>query len=380
MGHHGTSGGWRAVQDQLVIDATTHEGHRSRTWATFVAPVLSVYVLSRLVVFGALLDAYGGHWTITKFAGIWDGRYYLRVAEHGYPTTLAQKPPLAAFFPLYPLLVRAASPLLGGNWALTAVAVSVVTGAAACLAVGALARDRAGDETGVRAGWLMAVAPGAAFLSPAYAEGLAITLCALVLIMLDRRRWLAAGAIGALATAASPLALPIVAAAAWSAWRSRRAQAWKAPVLASLGFVTYCLYLWAHMGTPFGWFDAERAGWAGHHVDLLAPVSWFGKSPGISFVEAFCAVIAVAGLWAMRRARVPGTWWVFTLALLASIAFDGGLWLTPRLLLSAFPIVPAAAMAVRGERYRALLAVSAVVMLLALVAYTQKTTGFVYQP
>jgi hypothetical protein len=37
-------------------------------------------------------------------------------------------------------------------------------------------------------------------------------------------------------------------------------------------------------------------------------------------------------------------------------------------------------MAVRGERYRALLAVSAVVMLLALVAYTQKTTGFVYQP
>jgi hypothetical protein len=300
------------VQDQLVVDAATHEGRRSRTWSGFVAPVLAVYLLSRLVVFGALLDAYGGHWTITKFAGIWDGRYYLRVAEHGYPTTLTQKPPLAAFFPLYPLLVRAAAPILGGNWALAGIAVSLLTGAAACVAVGALARERAGDETGVRAGWLMAVAPGAAFLSPAYAEGLAITLCAVALIMLDRRRWLVAGVIGALATATSPLALPFVAAAAWSAWRSRQAQAWKAPALASLGFVSYCLYLWAHMGTPFGWFDAERAGWAGHHVDLLAPVSWFAKSPGITLVELFCAVIAGAGMWAMHRARVPGTWWVFT--------------------------------------------------------------------
>jgi hypothetical protein len=172
----------------------------------------------------------------------------------------------------------------------------------------------------------------------------------------------------------------VEAAAAWSAWRSRQGHAWKAPALASLGFVSYCLYLWAHMGTPLRWFDAERAGWAGHHVDLLAPVSWFAKSPGITLVELFCAVVAGAGMWAMHRARVPGTWWIFTLAFLASIVFDGGMWLTPRLLLSAFPLVPAAAIAVRGEGFRALMAVSAVVMLLVLVAYTQQTTGFVYQP
>ena len=81
----------------------------------------------------------------------------------------------------------------------------------------------------MRAGWLMAVAPGAAFLSPAYAEGLAISLCAVVLLMLDRRRWLAAGVIGALATATSPLALPIVVAGAWAAWRSRSADGMESP-------------------------------------------------------------------------------------------------------------------------------------------------------
>ena len=368
------------MHDQVLIDAAPDEKRTPRKGLTFVAPILAVYLLSRLVMFGALLDAYGGHWTATRFAGIWDGRYYLQIAAHGYPTALTHGMPLASFFPLYPLLVRAASPLFGGNWALTGIAVSFVTGAMACLAVGALARERAGDETGVRAGWLMAVAPGAAFLSPAYAEGLAISLCAVTLLMLDRRRWLAAGVIGALATATSPLALPIVVAAAWAAWRSRAPMAWRAPAIASLGFVSYCLYLWAHMGTPFGWFDAEGAGREGHHADLLAPLEWITKSSGITLVEVVCLLIAAGGLWAMRRARVPGTWWAFTLPFLASVVFDRGLWLTPRFLLSAFPLVPAAALVVRGRHFRFLVASSAVVMVLALVAYTQLATGFLYQP
>jgi len=189
------------------------------------------------------------------------------------------------------------------------------------------------------------------------------------LIMLDRRRWMAAGVIGALATAASPLSFAIVLAAAWAAWHARQTRAWKAPVVASLGFVSYCLYLWTRMGTPFGWFDAERAGW-GQHVDVLAPLHWFTKSAGIAVVEGFC----------MSRARVPRTWWVFTLGLLASLVVDGGMWVTPRLLLSAFPLVAGAAIAVEGKRFRTLVASSAVVMLLVLVAYTQLGTGFLYQP
>ena len=50
----------------------------------------------------------------------------------------------------------------------------------------------------------VALAPGAAFLSPAYAEGLAISLCALALVMLGRRRWLLAGVVGAFATISLP--------------------------------------------------------------------------------------------------------------------------------------------------------------------------------
>jgi hypothetical protein len=292
---------------------------------------------------------------------------------------LTARKPFAAFFPLYPLLVRAMAPLVAHDWIGAGLVVSFLTGAAACLAVGALARDRFGTDVGVRAGWLVGVAPGAAFLSPAYADGLAIALGAVTLVMLDRRRWLAAGLVGAFATAASPLALPIVIAAAWAAWRSKQGGAWIAPVVASAGFGSYCLYLWAHMGTPFGWFDAERVGWSGHHVSVFAPAHWFTSWSGITLVETCCVVLALGGLCAMRRARVPVTWWVVVGAVLVTVIFDWALWLTPRLLLDAFPLVPAAAVVVHPTRVRFVLASSAAVMVLVLVAYV-RFPGVVFQP
>ncbi|HEY5024733.1 MAG TPA: hypothetical protein VII76_07135 [Acidimicrobiales bacterium] len=368
------------MRDQLLHDTEPHSAPRRAPASTFFARILAVYLLTRLVVFGVLLDAFGGRGTVTRFARIWDAKYYLQVAAHGYPTVLSARRPYAAFFPLYPLMVRVLAPVFDHDWVASGLAVSLLTGASACLAVGALARDRAGDETGVRAGWLVAVAPGAAFLSPAYADGLALALCAGALLMLDRRRWVAAGLLGGVATAASPLAVPIVIAAAWAAWRSGRRQAWLAPVLASSGFGSYCLYLWVHMGTPFGWFDAERVGWQGqHHFNLFSSVGWFTSWTGITLVETFSIGLAAAGLWAMRRARVPGTWWAFTIPFLASVVFDSALWLTPRILLTAVPLVPAAAIVLHGKRYRILLASSVVVMLLVLVVYV-RFPGFVFQP
>ena len=231
------------------------------------------------------------------------------IAAHGYPTSPLShhESSLVAFFPLYPFLVRLVAPLFGGDWTVAGTAVSFMAGAAACLAVGELARARAGAKAGMRAGSaLHARARCRVLLTPAYAEGLAIALCAVTLILLDRRRWMAAGLIGALATSASSLALPIVVAAAWAAWVSKDRRGWVAPALASSGFGAYCLYLWAHVGTPYAWFDAERLGFGGHHVDLFASIRFFTTWSGVTLVETFCLAAAAAGLWAMRRAKVPG--------------------------------------------------------------------------
>jgi hypothetical protein len=353
---------------------------------SYLAPrILLAYGASRLVVLGIVVDLFGVHVPAATFAGLWDGRYYLAVAAHGYPTSVSHTHSDIAFFPLYPLVVRGAAALVGQNVAVAAILVSLLTGAAACVAVGALVRDVAGrgvagEEAGVRAGWLMAFAPGAMFLSPAYPEGLGITLCAGALVMLGRRRWLVAGLLAGLATAASSLMLPIVAAAAWAAWRARTRRAWMAPVLACAGVGSYFLYLWVHTGTPFAWFDAQRLGW-GQHVSLLAAWHWLFFGPGIAVVETISIALAIAGLWAMGNARVPSTWWVYTVALAGSILFGAGLWMTPRLLLSLFPLSGALALGLRPERFRVVLVGSGVLMALAVAAYTTPSLArFVFQP
>ena len=368
------------MPDQVLIDTRSDPGSIRAGRPGVIARILAVYLGSRLLLLGVVLDIFGPHQALIRLAGIWDGGYYLRIAAHGYPTVLSHhESSLVAFFPLYPLLVRLVAPLFGGDWAVAGTAVSFMAGAAACLAVGELARARAGVKAGMRAGWLFALAPGAAFLTPAYAEGLAIALCAVTLILLDRRRWIAAGLIGALATSASSLALPIVVAAAWAAWVSKDRRAWVAPALASSGFGAYCLYLWARVGTPYAWFDAERLGFGGHHFDLFASIRFFATWSGVTLVETFCVAAAAAGFWAMRRAKVPGTWWAFAVPLLASVVFDAALWLTPRFLLSAFPLIAAAAIVIDDRRFRALVAGSATLMVLVLVAYVS-FPGFVFKP
>jgi hypothetical protein len=132
------------------------------------------------------------------------------------------------------------------------------------------------------------------------------------------------------------------------------------------------------VGTPFAWFNAERNGW-GHHFDLLASWQWFTTWSGVTAVEALSVAVGFGGLWLMHRARVPGTWWAFTLPFFASVMFDSALWLTPRLLLSAFPLVAGAAIVLTAKRFQSLLASSAAAMVLVLVAYTT-FPGFVYRP
>jgi hypothetical protein len=367
------------VQRQLVRGAKSGLD-QEQARKPFVGPILAVYLASRLLLLLVLLDLFGPHRALIKLAGIWDGSYYLQIAAHGYPNFVAHHGnPDAALFPLYPVLVRIAEPVFGDDGAMTGIIVSLLTGAAACLAVGALARDRAGTVAGVRAGWLVALAPGALFLSLPYPEGLAIALCASALLMLDRRLWLAAGLLGGLATAASSLALPIVVAAGWAAWRSGQRRAWFTPILAASGFASYCVYLWVHSGTPFGWFDAERYGWDGHHFDLASPVRWFMTWSGITLVETLCIGAVVAGLWAMYRARVPGTWWAFALPLLASVTFDSQLSLRPRFLLAAIPLIAAVAILASGQRFRMLVVASGIAMVLVVVAYLA-LPGFAYQP
>ena len=188
------------------------------------------YIASRVAIALVLLDRLGLHGRRWDDAlTIWDGKWYLTIARYGYPqhishavSNLRATGSDPAFFPGFPMLVRAAAWITDHNWVAAGVVTASVVGCGACIALAALVRDAVDDNAGFQAGVLLAFAPGSYFLSLPYADGLAIMLGALFLLALRRERWGSAAVSGLLATATSALALPLVVVAVLVALRKDR--------------------------------------------------------------------------------------------------------------------------------------------------------------
>jgi hypothetical protein len=307
---------------------------------------------------------------------VWDGKWFLRAVEHGYPAHLpmvdghvAANP--IAFFPLFPLLVRALD-LTGLPAGWSALLLSAVTGASAVLAVGLLARRLAGDRAGQRAALLFAVFPGSFVFSLPYSEGLVITAVALGLLALLDRRWLLAGLLGAVATAGSPVALAFVVSCLWCAGRAvvrdRQYRALVAPLLAPLGFVAFMAYLARHTGTLNAWRLTERGGWKSY-PSLKYPfeILWAFLHNPISPTQTgqvlfFGTVAAVIGVVLMIRERQPAALLLYGICAVGSAAISQPVGLRPRFLLLAFPMIIALGTRYEGRAHRWLFAVSAVLL------------------
>ncbi len=169
----------------------------------------------------------------------WDGLWYFDVVRHGYPpsvpahVTYFDTEARTAFFPAYPLLVRAADRVLPGGDVFAGLAVNVVLGAVVVLLVGLIARRLYGDRVAGRAMVLVALFPGSFVLSFSYSEALMLALVGATLLLLLEERWVLAGLAAAVATASRPNALAVCVAcavAAWIAWRRHHDwRAWLAP-------------------------------------------------------------------------------------------------------------------------------------------------------
>jgi hypothetical protein len=134
-------------------------------------------------------------------AARWDSVWYLAIANDGYG-----EPARQAFFPLYPLLVRAVGLPgrvlgLGGADLLAGLAVSVVAFAAGLWCVHRLVALELGDSVARQAVLLVALFPTAFAFSAVYTEALYLALTAGALLAGRTGRWPLAGLLGALAAA-----------------------------------------------------------------------------------------------------------------------------------------------------------------------------------
>lgn len=209
----------------------------------------------------------------------WDAAYFLDIARRGY-----WAPTPTAFFPLFPLLIRGVTLLIGVHWALASLVAASVGALLAFVGVTLLAAQAApqGEElaTGRAALLLFAAYPLALFLIAGYSDGLFAGLATFALLWAMRRRWLLAAACAFLAGLCRATAPALVAPLLWLALQDLRARrpctdvatgalaglrAALAPVLATLaapaGLGAYCLYLWARFGDPLIFVAVERATW-----------------------------------------------------------------------------------------------------------------------
>ena len=190
----------------------------------------------------------------------WDAVWYLRIADSGYRGSDAR----AAFFPLYPLLVRSLSTPLGGSPAALLVAAYVVAMAAFVGALALLYRLvslELGRPLARPTLLLLSVFPAAVFFGAPYAESLFLLLAvgAFLAARTDHWAWAGAAAAGAAATRSAGVLLLVPLVMLWWTSRGRRARdaAWLA--LVPLGLAAYAIFLGLTEGDALRFLDVQDA-------------------------------------------------------------------------------------------------------------------------
>jgi 4-amino-4-deoxy-L-arabinose transferase-like glycosyltransferase len=217
----------------------------------------------------------------------WDGGWYTHIAQDGYTDPHST----TAFFPAYPMLVRALGWLIGGHYVLAGVIVSLIAAAVAFVLFHELARELVGDDAARRALVFLAVFPAALFLGAVYSESLYLLLSAAAFLAAVRGRFALAGVAAGLAILTRPTGVMLLPALAVLAWRApSRARAFAGVALAVPIGAIWPLWLWAAFGHPLEFLGAERNEWQ-RHLSPAGPLggAWHGLVAGWRGIEQLVA-------------------------------------------------------------------------------------------
>jgi hypothetical protein len=257
--------------------------------------------------------------------GAWDGRWYRIVAHDGYLFVPGRQSD-PAFFPLFPILLRAGHALGLGY---TAVGITLANTAflVALVAFQALSRDLLGESPARRATVYLSIFPFGYVFSMAYPESIVLAAISLSALAAMRGRWRLAAGLAAAAALARPeavfLSVPLLALAR----RRRTAESLGAAVAPVAAVAAYPLYLGRVLHDPLAWSQAERA-WGRqfsvfgvlraleHLGSAFAADAWVVRD--VAATVLYLALLAAAG-----RAGVPRAWLAAGLAVVALPLFSG---------------------------------------------------------
>ena len=190
----------------------------------------------------------------------WDGGHYQHIALNGYEYADDGKEHNVAFFPLFPLIVKAIM-----SWGVSfEVAGTVVNNLAFAIALYSMyffVKQYCGQYQAQWTTAVLAFAPGSMFAGVIYTEGLYLALSIAALRAFDNQNYGRTFLWGAMATATRPTGLAIIPAFMIAAWKQRKPfVAYLSGLGSSVGVLLYCLYCKIRFGEPLAFIHAQR-GW-----------------------------------------------------------------------------------------------------------------------
>ena len=199
----------------------------------------------------------------------WDSGWYSGIAQGGYGYVPGRHSTIA-FFPSYPLMMRAVAVVVRNTY-VAGILVTLVSGAVATrLLFGWLCQRMPRTQAWAALG-LVLLYPYALFLYGAvYPTAFFVMTVVGAFVLLEHDHPWLAGVVGAVATAARPTGVVLVVALAVRAVERRRELAaagapprplWRdaGVLLSGLGLAAFCLYQWRRFGDPFTFIAAQSA-------------------------------------------------------------------------------------------------------------------------
>ena len=279
----------------------------------------------------------------------WDGGHFISIAQNGY-----QAPEQYAFFPLYPLLIKALAPVFLNNFRLAALFISSLFSLLAIVFFQKLASiDYKNGEVKKSIIFLLA-SPVAFFLAAAYAESLFVFLACASFYFSRSQRWVWAGVFASFASAAKPFGILLFIVLVFEYLKQKNFKIkkvdWKILLvfIAPCGLLFYMAFLKFKLGNAF-FFIVSESNWQRQFI-AFAPKVVFEKylsvfsleNIGTRFfaqqaLELFSVIFFIVILvYSVKKLR--STYVLYCILLLLLALSTGVLTSFPRFFLLAFPL------------------------------------------
>jgi len=207
-----------------------------------------------------------------------DGIHYLSIAKNGYG--LHQQ----AFFPLYPELIKILTPFFGGKDLVTGIFISLFCSLAFLFLFYKLILLDYRESTVRYSLIFLLFFPTSFFFGMVYTESLFLMLVLGCFLAARKKKWLAAGLLGAFASYTRLVGVFLFPAILYEWWQAKETRNWKLEIrnllflfLIPAGLLKYMYFLWQKYNDPLMFFHVQPffgAQRSGNKIILLYQVFW----------------------------------------------------------------------------------------------------------